>query len=148
MSHRVSAAQRATATIVGRKSPGTEVESTSSKEQDPCVRFPSHGSAIATVMWASGDTTCQLNGAYYCTDVHNFSRKGDSQRSLPSPCRFVSMQNTPRQKYSATGSMSRFPLRTFLLLVRAPSAACFRICVRSEGRVMIDSHRPVQSQSC
>lgn len=74
---KVSAAQRATATFVGRKSPGTKVESTNSKEQDPCVRFPSHGSAIATVMWTSGDTTCQLNGAYSCADVHIFPGADD-----------------------------------------------------------------------
>jgi hypothetical protein len=54
----VSAARRATSTSVGRKSPGTSVESTSSQEQVPCVRNSLRGSAMYTVMLAGGDTTC------------------------------------------------------------------------------------------
>ena len=50
----VSVARRATPTAVGRKSPGTPVESTSSQEPDPCAWFPSCGGAIQTVMWPAG----------------------------------------------------------------------------------------------
>ena len=55
----------------GRKSPGSGAESASLEGQDPPVlRKQARGQlAIATVMYASGDTIHQHNGAYSRTEL-------------------------------------------------------------------------------